>query len=239
MSGRSGRGWTCPRAPGGFSRGALAAPGVPLATGCPLAVTWHLAAAARAYSLLSGPWRRSARTGGTQRGVSPRHGSHHHEPPPWVSPAPCPSRRQRGCWRGEQPCPEPPAHRSVSGRPGASPPGCSGCKPPGKTRHAPGSGRRCSCLRGENEVSGRCHQTHHGPRVQAGGPAQPQNARFLPKGGRLPSLIRVMASSFLPLLFPLSSSSNPGPAGDKTHQQRPGRGQPWFPTVASSIRCRR
>lgn len=85
----------------------------------------------------------------------------------------------------------------------------------------------------------RCHGTHHGPRVQLEGQRGHETPGFLPKGGSLPSLIRVMASSFLPLLFPLSSNSDPGPAGDKTHQQQPGWGQSWFPTVTSSIRCGR
>lgn len=118
----------------------------------------------------------------------------------------------------------PPAHRSASGRPGASPPGCSGCKPPGKTRREPGSGRRCSCLWGESSVSAAARLP---PGLGAGGSIAargsgpegkhgPKTPDFLPKGGSLPSLIRVMASSFLPPLFPLSSSSDPDPAGDKT-----------------------
>lgn len=48
LSDRSGRGCARPRAPAGFSRSALAVPGVPAAPGCPFTATWHLAAVAAA-----------------------------------------------------------------------------------------------------------------------------------------------------------------------------------------------
>ena len=155
---------------------------------------------------------------------APHPGLHRHGQPRLPSRIPPSVRGDAG---GGEPCLEPPpAHRNASGRPGASPPGCSGCKPPGKTHRAPGSGRRCSCLWGERPVSRgcRCRGKRRSPRVPAGSQARPQNAGFSPQKGGLPSLIRVMASSFLPPLFPLSSSSRPDPARDKTPSAAAGTG---------------
>ena len=65
--------------------------------------------------------------------------------------------------------------------------------------------------------AGRAAGQRRGTARGAGGSVTaPKRRVFSPKEGALPSLIRVMASSFLPPLFPLSSSSNPDPAGDKT-----------------------
>lgn len=112
-----------------------------LLTRLPPWAAWRAGAGPGAGGAAGGAAATAAGSGGALRRGTGRHGRVLGQ-----GGASVPRRRARG---GAGPAAFPGGRawpRSGAGRPGASPPGRSGCTPPGTPRHAPGSGRRSTCL---------------------------------------------------------------------------------------------